>query len=87
MGFTIKQVKAKASDCKKTHRWARVRCEVKGDLFTYRIIGVGTKYVRLMDGQRLHLDRTAKEHHESLVIVLAFDSLVLSIIRTHRNKK
>jgi len=47
MGFTIKQVKAKASDCQKTHRWAR--CEVKGELFTYRIIGVGTKYVRLMD--------------------------------------
>jgi len=48
MGFTIKQVRARAGDCKTTHRWARVRCEVTGNLFTDRIVGVGTKYVRLM---------------------------------------
>jgi len=48
MGFTIKQVKSKAGDCKSTHRWARVRCESTGNLFTYRIVGIGTKFVRLM---------------------------------------
>ncbi|QDT59432.1 hypothetical protein SV7mr_19390 [Stieleria bergensis] len=48
MGFTIRQVKSKAGDCKSTHRWARVRCDVTGDLFTYRIVGIGTKFVRLM---------------------------------------
>ena len=48
MGMTIKNVKALAGDFAKTHRWARVRCEVTGDLFTYRIVGIGRKYVRLM---------------------------------------
>ena len=48
MGFQIKAVKRIAGDCKQTHRWARVKCEATKDLYTYRIIGIGRKYVRLM---------------------------------------
>lgn len=53
--MTIQQVKRVADDCKTASRWAKV----KNDFFTswrdrhsqYRIVGIGRKYVRLMDGR------------------------------------
>jgi hypothetical protein len=46
---SVSKVKSIASDCKKTHRWASVRSDViPGTYVTFRIVGIGRKYARLM---------------------------------------
>ena len=45
----ITDIKRKASDCRKTHRWAEVRSDFDVLATTvYRIIGVGREKVRVM---------------------------------------
>ncbi len=53
--MTLESIKRKAHDCGRTHRWADVRRDFSSswrDRFdTLRIVGIGRKYVRLMDAR------------------------------------
>jgi hypothetical protein len=53
--MTIEQIKRIAADCNKTHRWVAIRRDFSvswRDRFdNLRIVGIGRKYVRCMDGR------------------------------------
>jgi len=53
--MTLAQIKRIAGDCGKTHRWASIPNDFHNSWrdrhTTFRIVGIGRKYIRLMDGK------------------------------------
>lgn len=53
--MTMASIKRIAGDCRTTHRWAKIKNDFyfswRDRYTTYRIVGCGRKYVRLMNAR------------------------------------